>query len=205
MTAQWKTALVSHHYVYYLHQPLNWNVSKSENKNAVPLHSLPHPQTSEVMALSRSLCRQLPQWCEKVCQVVHSENPPQTLNCFPPRLQREQIQSAVPDSSSVAPPNKAEPVWLSKQPRGYISNFFVFFFKAITHFFFLFLLLSLTPSPHKLPLAPLLPPNNAMVFKWTQLWGVFSLPNVAVLKVRSRWPRSGPSTRGLLRKKRIMD
>lgn len=35
VTALKKTVQVSHHYVYYLHQWLNWNVSKSENNNAI--------------------------------------------------------------------------------------------------------------------------------------------------------------------------
>ncbi len=35
VTAQKKTVQVSHHYVYYLHQWLNWNVPKSENNNAI--------------------------------------------------------------------------------------------------------------------------------------------------------------------------
>lgn len=35
LTAQKKTVQVSHHYIYYLHQWLNWNVSKSENNNAI--------------------------------------------------------------------------------------------------------------------------------------------------------------------------
>lgn len=141
--------------------------------------------------------------------MVHSENPPQTLNCFPPRLQREQIQSAVPDSSSVAPPNKAEPVWLSKQPRGYVS-IFIFFFSSNYRFFFLSFsssFLNIRPLTNSL-LPP--PPQIVQCYLNEHSFGMFfPLSNVAVLKVRSRWPRRAPAVapppRGPPRKKGIMD
>lgn len=85
--------------------------------------------TSEVTALSRrSLCRQLPQRCEKLCQAAHSEMCSRHLIVSLPLTLERTNSICVPDISSVT--NQPKHVWLSNQAPGLNYRFcnYTFFF-----------------------------------------------------------------------------